>query len=143
MGDEHKVKVRIEHEEDLVTARHKGRELAVGMGFEAIEAAMVAAAISELARNILQYAGSGEIVLSRTLVEGAVLRECLQIEARDTGPGIGDLHSAMQYAWSTSGGLGLGLPGTRRIMDDFHIGSELGKGTTVVTRKCLRELKAT
>jgi serine/threonine-protein kinase RsbT len=93
---------------------------------------MISTAASELARNIVKYAGSGEIVI-RCVDDG--LRDGLEIEARDQGPGIKDIEIAMQDHVSGSGTLGLGLPGVRRMMDDFRIDSEPGKGTTVVTTK--------
>ena len=94
---------------------------------------MIATAISELARNIVQYAQHGEIVLS--VVEGS--RPGIQIVARDQGPGIADLEQAMRDGYSTGGSLGLGLPGAKRLMDEFTIDSEVGKGTIVSVRKWL------
>ena len=94
---------------------------------------LIATAISELARNIVQYAQRGEIILS--VVEGS--RRGIQIVARDQGPGIPDLELAMRDGYSTGGSLGLGLPGARRLMDEFAIDSEVGKGTTVSMRKWL------
>ena len=94
---------------------------------------LIATAISELARNIVQYARQGEIVLSA--VEGS--RRGIQIVARDHGPGISDLELAMRDGYSTGGSLGLGLPGARRLMDEFAIDSEVGKGTTISMKKWL------
>jgi serine/threonine-protein kinase RsbT len=117
---------------DIVTARLQGRVLAERVGFSAGEATLVATAISELARNIVQYAGHGEIVV-RSITNGT--RRGVVVVARDHGPGIGDLNLAVRPGYSTSGGLGLGLPGVRRIVDDFQIESNRQNGTTVTATK--------
>ena len=117
---------------DIVTARLQGRVLAEGVGFSAGEATLVATAISELARNIVQYAGHGDIVL-RSLTNGT--RRGIVVVARDRGPGIADLKLAVRSGYSTSGGLGLGLPGVRRIVDEFQIESNQQDGTTVTVTK--------
>jgi len=117
---------------DIVTARLQGRVLAERLGFSAGEATLVATAISELARNIVQYAGHGDIVL-RSTTNGT--RRGIVVVARDHGPGIGDLKLAVRSGYSTSGGLGLGLPGVRRIVDDFQIESNRQNGTTVTVTK--------
>jgi len=106
-----------------------------GWGSRAPTWSPVATAISEIARNIIQYAGEGEVVLSEVRKEG---RSGILIVARDQGPGIANLELAMQDGYSTSGGLGLGLSGARRLVDEFEIVSELGKGTTVTMRKWLQ-----
>ncbi|HEU5263257.1 MAG TPA: anti-sigma regulatory factor [Gaiellaceae bacterium] len=125
----------IDCDADIVSARQKGRALAVQCGFATTDLAVVATAISELARNIVRYATHGEIVLR--LVEDHGKRG-IEVVAADDGPGIPDLPLAMQDGYSTSGGLGLGLPGTRRLMDEFEIVSDLGKGTTVTVRRWKR-----
>jgi len=117
---------------DIVTARLQGRTLAEQLGFSAGEATLVATAISELARNIVQYAGRGDILV-RATHNGS--RRGIVVVARDRGPGIADLKLAVRSGYSTSGGLGLGLPGVRRIVDDFHIVSERDAGTTVTVTK--------
>ena len=117
---------------DIVTARMQGRVLAESMGFSSGEATLVATAISELARNIVQYAGNGDIVV-RSVTNGS--RRGVVVVARDRGPGIGDLKLAVRSGYSTSGGLGLGLPGVRRIVDDFQIVSDRQAGTTVTVTK--------
>jgi serine/threonine-protein kinase RsbT len=117
---------------DIVTARQQGRGLAAQLGFSAGEATLVATAISELARNIVQYAGNGDILL-RSTVNG--VRSGIVVVARDRGPGIADLERAVRSGYSTSGGLGLGLPGVRRIVDDFQIVSNRQDGTTVTVTK--------
>jgi serine/threonine-protein kinase RsbT len=120
---------------DIVTARQKGRELAAQCGLSSTDLAVVATAISELARNIVRYAVRGEILLRR--VDNGTKRG-IEVVATDDGPGISDVPLAMQDGYSTSGGLGLGLPGVRRLMDEFDIVSRLGKGTTVTVRKWRR-----
>jgi serine/threonine-protein kinase RsbT len=97
--------------------------------------AVVATAISELARNIVRYAVRGEIILRLVQNNG---KRGIEVVAADDGPGIADIGLAMQDGYSTSGGLGLGLPGTRRLMDDFEITSDFGKGTTVTVRRWRR-----
>lgn len=117
---------------DIVTARQEGRSLAAKIGFTSSEQIFIATAISEAARNILQYAGSGEIVLERIGSNG---KEGIQIIARDQGPGIKDVGRAMEDGYSSSGGLGLGLPGIKRLMSELHVSSTPGEGTVVTIRK--------
>lgn len=112
-------------------ARQTGRALAAQLGFSSADQTLIATAISEMARNILVYATSGEILL-RAEQDG---RPGIAIIARDEGPGIPDIERALQNGYSTSGSLGVGLPGTKRIMDEFSIISEAGKGTTVTMKK--------
>jgi serine/threonine-protein kinase RsbT len=120
---------------DVVQARLHGRELAAGAGFSTGDQTVIAAAISEIARNILMYAKRGEITL-RMVPNGD--RQGVQVVARDKGPGIRDIARAMQDGYSTSGGLGLGLPGARRLMDEFEVTSVVGEGTTVKMTKWRR-----
>src|SRR5438477_2758614 len=120
---------------DVVQARQEGRELAANAGFSSGDQTVIAAAISEIARNILMYAKRGEILLS--VVQNGD-RQGIVVVASDQGPGIADVGRAMQDGYSTSGGLGLGLPGARRVMEDFEVISSLGKGTTVTMRKWKR-----
>ena len=120
---------------DIVTARLEGRQLAAAAGFEGSDLTVIATAISEVARNIVEYARTGEIVVS-IVQDGA--RKGLRIEALDKGPGINNIELAMQDGFSTGRGLGLGLPGTRRLMDEFAIRSKVGEGTTVVATKWKR-----
>ncbi len=129
------VRVIIRTEADIVTARQQGRRLASQVGFSMSEQALIATAISELARNMVQYAGGGEVVLGRA-EQGA--RRGVMVVARDQGPGIADLEHAMRDGFSTSGGLGLGLPGSKRLMDEFAIESAPGRGTTVTVTKWKR-----
>lgn len=128
-------KVDIRSAADIVTARQAGRELATQAGFGSSDLTVIATAISEIARNILEYAQQGEIILQ--LVRKESLNGILVV-ARDEGPGIRDIPQAMQDGFTTSKGLGIGLPGTRRLMDEFEIVSQIGKGTTVMMRKWAR-----
>ncbi len=125
-------RVRIGSEHDILAARQRGRELAADGGFTGSDLTLIATAISELARNIVEYAGEGEIVLT-LLTNGS--RRGIAVVASDRGPGIPDVAQAMQDGYSTSKSLGLGLPGARRLMDEFEIESEIGTGTTVTMRK--------
>ncbi len=127
--------IRIRSDADIVMARQQGRAMTVQLGFSTSDQALVATAISELARNIVEYAGYGEIILD--LVERGGRRGIVVI-ARDQGPGIPDIEKAMQDGYSTRNSLGLGLPGSRRLMDDFEIVSQVGNGTTVTVKKWTR-----
>jgi serine/threonine-protein kinase RsbT len=126
------ITVAIVSDGDIVRARQSGRELAAQVGCTATDATLVATAISEVARNILDHAGGGEVMISACGREG---QRGIEVTARDEGPGIANIDRAMQDGYSTGAGLGLGLPGARRLMDDFEIVSEVGAGTTVVLRK--------
>jgi serine/threonine-protein kinase RsbT len=137
MLDENVLQIRSEH--DILSARQRGRELAAELGFTGSELTVVATAISEIARNIVQYAGRGEICFA--VVDGGEAR-ALVIIARDEGPGIPDVSQAMQDGFSTGRSLGLGLPGARRLMDEFEVASEVGKGTTVTMKKWMRSPSA-
>lgn len=126
-------RVPIKHEADIVTARQQGRALASQLGFSIVEQTFIATAISEVARNIIVYARSGEIILST--VQGNGSKPGIVIVARDEGPGIPDVALAMRNGYSTTNSLGLGLPGAKRMMDEFEIVSEVGKGTTITMKK--------
>lgn len=128
-------RVRIERDGDIVTARQKGRELAADAGFYGSDLTIIATAISEIARNIVVYAQCGEMGLQIAQQGG---KRGIVIIARDDGPGIADINQAMQDGFSTGKSLGLGLPGARRLMDEFEIVSEVGKGTTVTMKKWTR-----
>jgi serine/threonine-protein kinase RsbT len=126
MGDE--LRVPIEHDDDLVTARAQARELAEQLGFSRTDATLIATAVSEVARNIVVHAGRGELML-RGVENG---HRCgLVVVARDEGPGIPDARAALRDGEGWGQGLGLGLPGARRLMDEFDIESRPGNGTTV------------
>jgi serine/threonine-protein kinase RsbT len=124
--------VAINSDQDIVLARQKGRALAAELGFAAGDATLIATAISELARNIVSYARKGEITIKRV---NGLDRQGLLITASDNGPGIPDVRQALRDGFSTSGSLGLGLPGVRRLMDEFEINSQPGRGTTVAVKK--------
>ncbi|WP_433755030.1 ATP-binding protein [Nocardia sp. CA-135398] len=113
---------------DIVTARQAGRELAAKLGFSLTDITMISTAISEIARNITSYAGSGEI---RLLVDDREGRQALVVQAEDQGPGILDIARALDDGYSTGRGLGLGLPGARRLMDRLTVESAPGRGTLV------------
>jgi serine/threonine-protein kinase RsbT len=122
---------------DVVTARQAGRELAAQVGFSPGDQTVIAAAISEIARNIIMYARRGEVEL-RLATEAD--RAGVIIVATDQGPGITDIELYMQDGVSTSGGLGLGLGGSKRLMDEFHIDSVPGSGTKVTMKKWRRRV---
>jgi serine/threonine-protein kinase RsbT len=126
------VVVSVDGPEDIVTARQAGHAMAVDLGFSLTDVTMIATAISEVARNITSYAGKGEVRLNVDRRDG---REALVVEAVDQGPGIEDIARAMEDGFSTSSGLGLGLPGARRLMDGLQVQSERGRGTVVTMWK--------
>lgn len=130
------VRIPINSEYDIVTARKIGRELAAQIGFSSAEQVAIATAISEIARNIVQFARHGEMSIG-IVRQGD--RRGIVIVARDEGPGIPDINLAMQDGYSTGGGLGLGLPGSKRMMDEFDIISTVGKGTKVTMKKWIRK----
>ena len=127
--------ILITSDKDVVTARQQGRAVALQTGFSVSEATLIATAISELARNIVSYANQGSVTLRP--VHGSNGATGLTIVASDSGPGIADLNLALRDGYSSSGGLGLGLPGVRRLMDEFDIASRAGSGTTVTITKWL------
>jgi serine/threonine-protein kinase RsbT len=126
------IRVAVNSDQDIVLARQKGRALAIEFGFAAGDATLIATAISELARNIVSYARKGRITLK--IINNAN-RQGLSIVASDDGPGIPNVSQAMRDGFSTSGSLGMGLPGVRRLMDEFEITSQPGRGTTVTVKK--------
>jgi serine/threonine-protein kinase RsbT len=126
------VNVAIEQDTDILAARQQGRMLAMRLGFSSSDATIVATAISELARNIVHYAKRGKIILNAVKHDD---QSAVIVTARDQGVGIADIQRAMQDGYSTSGRLGVGLPGVRRLMDEFDIISEVGKGTVVKATK--------
>jgi len=126
------VQVRIQNAADIVAARQQGRALASQAGFSHSNLTIIATAISEVARNIVEYAKEGEVMI--TLINDASKRG-VEIVASDAGPGIADLTSVMRDGFSTGKGLGIGLPGARRLMDEFAIASAVGTGTIVTMKK--------
>lgn len=131
MPPQHKA-LRIAGNLDIVTARSYARDLARELGFGAIDQARIGTAVSELARNIYLYAHEGTVTMRAVEQNG---RQGIEIEFCDEGPGIDQIDLVMQDGYSTSRGMGLGLPGTKRLMDDFEIRSAAGAGTTIVCRK--------
>ena len=129
--DENQVIIRIQRDADIVQARKKARELAMQLGFSRTDLTLIATAVSEMARNIVRFAGNGQIFIE--LLEEP--RPGIRIVARDAGPGISDVDQALTDGYSTYNGLGLGLPGARRLMDEFTISSEINVGTTVTMTK--------
>jgi serine/threonine-protein kinase RsbT len=119
-------------EADIVAARRSGRRLAKSAGFATADLTTIATAISEVARNITSYAGQGEMTI--TVIEHGD-RRGIEVTAEDRGPGIADIDQALADGYSTGSGLGLGLPGARRLMDELTVDSIVGVGTTVVMRK--------
>jgi serine/threonine-protein kinase RsbT len=126
------IRIKVTSDVDMVPARQKARELADKLGFSRTDATLIATAISEVARNIIMHVGEGEIAISECRDQG---RDCIVVVAHDSGPGIADVGLAMRDGESQEGGLGLGLPGARRLMDDFAIESEVGQGTTITMKK--------
>jgi serine/threonine-protein kinase RsbT len=126
------VRVSVATDMDIVVARQQGRQLAERYGFRGVDLIVIATAISEIARNILSYATRGEVLLRGEHQGG---RQGIVVVARDDGPGVEDIERAMEDGFSTGDGLGLGLPGARRLMDEFEIISAPGAGTTVTMRK--------
>jgi serine/threonine-protein kinase RsbT len=129
-------RIAIESDADVVIARQRARELAADLELSSTDQTLLATAISEVARNITTYAQRGEVSVS--IVDEGDGRRGIRVVARDEGPGIEDIDRALQDGYTTGGGLGLGLPGARRLVDDFHIESAPGRGTTVTLVKWSR-----
>jgi serine/threonine-protein kinase RsbT len=117
---------------DIVIARTLARDTAKALGFGAIDQARIATAVSELARNIFLYAGTGNVTVREVEKNG---RKGVEIICEDQGPGIANIDLVMQDGYSTSRGMGMGLPGAKRLMDEFDIRSHEGTGTTITCRK--------
>jgi serine/threonine-protein kinase RsbT len=129
-------RIAIESDLDVVTARQRARELAAGLDLTTTDQTLLATAISEVARNITTYAKRGEVILSVVHDNGG--RAGIRVVARDDGPGIEDIERALQDGYTSGGGLGLGLPGARRLVDEFAIESAPSEGTTVTLVKWSR-----
>jgi serine/threonine-protein kinase RsbT len=129
-------RIAIESDADVVTARQRARQLAIGLDMPSTDQTLLATAISEVARNITAYAKRGEVLLE--LVRDGSGRRGIRVVARDEGPGIADLERALTDGYTTGGGLGLGLPGARRLVDEFEIETAPGMGTTVTLVKWTR-----
>jgi serine/threonine-protein kinase RsbT len=133
---EEETRIRIESASDVVTARQRARELAAGLDLTSTDKTLLATAISEVVRNITTYATRGEVILSVVRDNGG--REGIRVVARDEGPGIADIEQALQDGYTSGTGLGLGLPGARRLVDEFAIESIPAVGTTVTLVKWSR-----
>jgi serine/threonine-protein kinase RsbT len=131
------VQTEIRSAVDIVAARQQGRSLALELGFSGTAVTLIAAAISEVARNIVDHAKKGVIIMNSVSSRQSGGKHGIRIIARDKGPGIPDVAKAMQYGYSTRKGLGVGLPGAKWLMDEFDIVSQVGKGTTVTMIKWL------
>jgi serine/threonine-protein kinase RsbT len=129
------IRVPVSSEGDVVLARQTGRSLAQRLGFTESDPMFIATAVSEIARNIIVHARRGDIVFSVVHANG---KTGLAIVASDEGPGIPDIPLAMKDGYSTVKSLGLGLPGARRLMDEFEIATTVGKGTTITMKKWVR-----
>jgi serine/threonine-protein kinase RsbT len=127
-------RLSISGSDDLVRVRARVRDEAIEMGFSHIDQVRLVTAVSELARNIVRYAEAGFMEISKIAVSG---KRGLRLRFEDKGQGIEDITLAMTDGYTTGRGLGKGLPGARRLVDDFEIQSEIGKGTTIVITKWL------
>jgi serine/threonine-protein kinase RsbT len=123
----------VKNESDIIKVRGFGRNIAIKLGFGVVNQCRITTAISELARNVVVHGGGGFVTI-KTIEND---RKGIEIICRDEGPGIENLELALQGGYSTVGGLGIGLSGSRRLMDEFEIDSIPGKGTTVIIRKWL------
>lgn len=135
MANERAGEVRINSESDIVTARKIVRDTAIAIGFGVTDVTRIVTAASELTRNVFRYAGCG-VMHWRMVNDGGVVG--LELTFEDHGPGIPDIERAMEMGYTTKGGLGLGLPGAKRLMDEMEIESEVGKGTRVTVKKWRR-----
>ena len=135
--DAERIPIRIE--DDIVLARSRARDAARSIGFGIVDQSRIATAVSELTRNIIRYATNSEgEVLIRRLVGGSGARTGIEIVAADKGPGITDVELAMREGFTSGPGMGLGLPGTKRLMDEMEIESAAGQGTVITIRKWRR-----
>lgn len=129
------IQLDIHQQADIITARQEGRRLAQELGFGLADQTHLATAISELTRNVVQYAGRGTITIKPITTDD---KRGLEVVVADQGPGIEDVELAMRDGYSTKGSLGMGLPGSRRLAHEFEIESQPGEGTTVTIRMWLR-----
>jgi serine/threonine-protein kinase RsbT len=138
VADDRQSVIPIESDADVVTARQQARAMAGDLELTSTDQTLLATAISEVARNITTYATRGEVLLSIVRDAGPPAREGIRVVARDQGPGIEDVDLAMQDGYTSGGGLGLGLPGARRLVDEFDIETAPSAGTTVTLVKWSR-----
>lgn len=128
-------RLAIATEDDIVAARGAAREVAKLLQFGAVDQSRIATAVSELARNVIRYAtdGRGEVTIRK--LDGTPRGIGIEVVVSDSGPGIADVEQALGEGYTSGSGMGMGLPGTRRLMDELQIESALGRGTTVTIRK--------
>lgn len=136
MNEPHQGEFQITSENDIVMARKVVRDAATTLGFGITDVTRIVTAASELTRNIYHYAKCG-VMYWRALNQDS--RVGLELTFKDSGPGIPDVERAMEPGFTTGNGLGMGLPGSKRLMDEMTIESTVGKGTTVVVRKWLKQ----
>ena len=131
-------RLAIRDEVDIISARQRAREVAKALGFGAVDQSRIATAVSELTRNVVRYAtdGRGEMLIRTHVQSGRGTG--LEIVVRDEGPGIPDIEQAMSAGFTSGPGMGMGLPGTKRLMDEMEIESAPGHGTIVTIRKWRR-----
>ncbi len=127
--------IKIQEEKDIVLCRRACREVARQLQFNLVDQTRITTATSELARNIFEYAGEGIVRIEKISKN---MKQGLQITFMDEGPGIKDLNEAMGEGWSSHRGMGMGLPGARKLMDEFSITSTLGEGTRITVTKWRR-----
>ena len=135
MNDQLERVITIIHESDIVAVRKSVRDTATALGFGITDVTRIVTATSELARNVYTYAGSGTTRLRRLYVDGRI---GIELTFDDDGPGIADVEQAMEAGYTTGSGLGLGLPGAKRLMDEIDVRSNVGKGTKVIIKKWLQ-----
>ena len=128
------IRIPVRDETGIAWSVMEARKTAIAIGFDEVICQMIATAVSELANNIVKYAGRGEIMMERIIAKS---QAGMEVIARDSGPGIEDIQKAMADHYSTGDTLGLGLPGVKRMMDEFELTSAPGKRTTVTIRKWL------
>jgi serine/threonine-protein kinase RsbT len=129
VADEHESVIPIESDADVVTARQRARAMAAGLELTSTDQTLLATAISEVARNITAYATRGEVLLK--IISDDAGRQGIRVIAQDEGPGIENVELALQDGFTSGTGLGLGLPGARRLVDEFHVETAPGRGTKV------------
>lgn len=136
MAGEERVSIR--REDDIVLSRQRAREVAKRLGFGAVDQSRIATAVSELARNVVRYANDGQGEVTIRELPADVRRIGIEIVVADDGPGITDLELAMRDGFTSGGGMGMGLPGTKRLMDEMEIDSGPGRATIITIRKWRR-----
>lgn len=126
--------IHIKDEKDIVSARQRAREAAKNMNFSITDQTRIITAVSELSRNIYVYASTGSVIIEDASSD---TKRGIMITFEDEGPGIPDINKAMEEGFTTGKGMGLGLPGSKRLMDDFSITSQPDKGTKIIIKKWL------